>query len=52
MNSNFRLVDRFRYDEPQARPERESVNSDFWWLHGKAFKKYSSNLVIDHVKFR
>ena len=30
----FRLVDRFRYDEPQARPERDSVNSDFWWLHG------------------
>jgi hypothetical protein len=37
----FRLVDRFRYDEPQARPERDSITSDFWWLHGIIFlKKY------------
>ncbi len=27
-------MDRFRYDEPQARPERDSISSDFWWLHG------------------
>ena len=33
--SVLRLIDRFRYDEPQARPDRDSVTSEFWWLHGR-----------------
>ncbi|CAF1084270.1 unnamed protein product [Adineta ricciae] len=42
-----KLVDRFRYDEPQARPERESINSDFWWLHDELKNTYGSNTDRD-----
>ncbi|CAF0773726.1 unnamed protein product [Rotaria sp. Silwood1] len=38
-----KLVDRFRYDEPQPRPERDSTNSDFWWLHDELKNNYCSN---------
>ncbi|CAF0795609.1 unnamed protein product [Rotaria sordida] len=38
-----KFVDRFRYDEPQPRPERDSINSDFWWLHDELKNTCCSN---------
>ncbi|CAF3957177.1 unnamed protein product [Rotaria sp. Silwood2] len=43
-----KLVDRFRYDEPQARPERDSINSDFWWLHDELKKNCCSTANENH----
>ncbi|CAF0854458.1 unnamed protein product [Adineta steineri] len=42
-----KLVDRFRHDEPQPRPERDSVNSDFWWLHDELKQTYESETDKD-----
>ncbi|UJR33943.1 hypothetical protein I4U23_021361 [Adineta vaga] len=42
-----KLVDRFRHDEPQARPDRESINSDFWWLHDELKNTYGSDTDRD-----
>ncbi|CAF3000303.1 unnamed protein product [Rotaria socialis] len=45
-----KLVDRFRYEEPEARPERDSKSFDFWWLHDELKTNYTNTEDNDEVK--
>ncbi|CAF0897234.1 unnamed protein product [Didymodactylos carnosus] len=47
-----KLVDRFRFDEPQGRPERQSVVSDFWWLHDELKNTTYSDTEDDQINER
>ena len=44
----YRLVDRFRFDEPKAPEKRQSFNSDIWWLRGMTIE-FSSRLFHSNV---